>query len=167
MSELGITDTVIYSVAFSPARNEVLGDLAHSNDAYYEDESKPPPKKKPPADPAKDDDAPVQPMTSAEKAPFFAYLPPEITLTMNALKKNAASELAALSGGEYVNFTTRKGFEQSLYRISNEIHNYYVLSFKPSDSAGGLHSLRVRVPDYPDARIQTRKNYWAESRTQR
>src|ERR1700680_475261 len=32
VAELGITDTVIYSVTFSAARDEALHDLAHSND---------------------------------------------------------------------------------------------------------------------------------------
>jgi hypothetical protein len=81
------------------------------------------------------------------------------------LRKNAASELAALSGGEYNNFTTQKGFDAELQRISNEIHNYYLLSFKPAaESAWGLHALKVRVADIPDAVIQTRKNYWAGMR---
>ena len=80
----------------------------------------------------------------------------------NALRKNAASELAALSGGEYANFTTQRGFDSELQRISNEIHNYYLLSFKaPAEQPWGLHSLKVRVADRPDAVVQTRKSYWA------
>jgi hypothetical protein len=64
--------------------------------------------------------------------------------------------------GAYANFTSQRGFDQELQRISNEIHNYYLLSFKPTaEPARGLHSLRVRVTDYPDAVIQTRKSYWA------
>ncbi len=34
-----------------------------------------------------------------------------LVMAENALKKNAAKELAALSGGEYINFTTQKGFD--------------------------------------------------------
>ena len=61
-----------------------------------------------------------------------------------------------------MNFTTQKGLEEQLQGISNRIHNYYLLSFKPpSVPALGLHSLKVRVPDYPDAFIQTRKSYWS------
>jgi VWFA-related protein len=156
VAELGTTDTVIYSVAFSPARDEMLSDLRHANDAYNDDPKKPAPKKPPPLE----DDKPG--MTETERPPLFAW-PPELLLMVNALKKNAASELASLSGGEYVNFTTQKGFDASLQRIANQIHNYYLLSFKPTgDSGPTLHSLRVKVPDYPDAVIQTRKNYWAE-----
>jgi hypothetical protein len=100
-------------------------------------------------------------MVDIERPPKMNW-PPLLVLMVNALKGNAASEVASLSGGEYMNFTTQKGFESSLQRIANQIHNYYLLSFKPTgDSGPGMHSLRVKVPDYPDAVIQTRKNYWA------
>jgi hypothetical protein len=96
-----------------------------------------------------------------EKIPLFAW-PPEFLLIANALRKNAASEIASLSGGEYANFTTQKGFDAQLLRISNEIHNYYLLSFKPSsEAAWGQHTLKVRIAGIPDAVIQTRKSYWA------
>ncbi len=156
VAQLGITDTVIYSVAFSPGRNEVLEDLRHAGDAYKTEPPKKPVDKKPP--PLEDD---VPGMTNVERPPLFVW-PEEFVLMANALKRNAASELAALSGGKYANFTTQKGFEAELQRVSNEIHNYYLLSFKASaESAGGLHRLKVRVAGYPDATIQTRKSYWA------
>jgi VWFA-related protein len=155
VAKLGVTDTVIYSVAFSPGRDEALDDMLHANDAYKTD----PPKKEPPKPPRLEDSYPG--MTQAERPPLFNW-PPELVMMVNAMKKNASSELASLSGGEYVNFTTQKGFEASLGRIANQIHNYYLLSFKPpSDEQWSLHTLKVRVPDYPQAVIQTRKNYWS------
>jgi VWFA-related protein len=88
-----------------------------------------------------------------------------LVMAVNALKKNAAKELAALSGGEYVNFTTQKGFDEGLHQLSNHIHNYYLLSFQPrlEGDAGteGLHSILVKVPDYPDARVRFRESYFA------
>jgi VWFA-related protein len=90
-----------------------------------------------------------------------------LVMAVNALKKNAAHELASLSGGEYVNFTTQKGFDQGLHQLSNHIHNYYLLSFQPhvvnsgGEPSPGLHSIRVHVPDYPDARIRFRESYFA------
>jgi hypothetical protein len=100
-------------------------------------------------------------MRNVERPPLIPW-PEEFLLIANALKRNAASELASLSGGKYANFTTQKGFEAELGRVSNEIHNYYLLSFKaPAESAGGLHRLKVRVAEHPEAVIQTRKSYWA------
>ena len=58
-------------------------------------------------------------------------------MAVNALKKNAAHELATLSGGEYINFTTQKGFDNGLHQLSNHIHNYYLLSFQPHAEANG------------------------------
>jgi VWFA-related protein len=89
-----------------------------------------------------------------------------LIMAVNALRKNAAHELAALSGGEYINFTTQKGFDQGLQQLTNHVHNYYLLSFQPHAEANGepspgMHKIRVRVPDYPDSRLQFRESYFA------
>ena len=89
-----------------------------------------------------------------------------LVMAVNALKKNAAHELAALSGGEYINFTTQKGFDEGLHQLSNHVHNYYLLSFQPhaeanGEPASGMHRIRVHIPDYPDARVRFRESYFA------
>jgi VWFA-related protein len=155
VAELGVTDTVIYSVAFSPGRDEAIHDLMHANDKYYEE---PPKDTGPPPDVDKPS---VAESTWTEKPPWMVW-PPELLLIVNALRRNTASELASLSGGHYANFTTQKGFDAELQRISNQIHNYYLLSYQPpTDPGWSLHSVVVRVPDYPNAVIQTRKSYWS------
>ncbi len=125
IADLGRSNTVVDSVAFSPGKNEILSDLKNGGGS----------------------------------GPIGL-----LVMAINAVKKNAPRELAVLSGGEYQNFTTQKGFDNSLHRLSNHIHNYYLLSFQPhSDGvpSPGLHSLRVKVPDYPDAHIRTRESYWS------
>jgi VWFA-related protein len=89
-----------------------------------------------------------------------------LVMAVEALKKNAAHELAALSGGEYINFTTQKGFDEGLHQLTNHIHNYYLLSFQPHAEAngapsGGMHRIRVRIPDYPDAHVRFRESYFS------
>jgi VWFA-related protein len=89
-----------------------------------------------------------------------------LVMAVNALKKNAAHEMAALSGGEYINFTTQKGFDEGLHQLSNHVHNYYLLSFQPhaeanGEPASGMHTIRVKIPDYPNARIRFRESYFA------
>ncbi len=93
-----------------------------------------------------------------------------LVMAVNAIKHNAPKELSSLSGGEYINFTTQKGFDKSLGTLSNHIHNYYLLSFQPQagspgsnipGSTPGLHAITVKIPDYPDARIRARESYWA------
>jgi VWFA-related protein len=149
-AELGITDTVIYTVAFSPARDEFV-------DSFRSGDSPPAPKKA--SAPADEPPAPPDPAYE-DHPPLFTW-PPQFLLLVNALRRNSASELAALSGGESLHFTTQKNFDQSLHRISNQIHNYYLLRFQPSSPTFGLHTLGVRVEGHPEAVIQTRKNYWA------
>lgn len=91
-----------------------------------------------------------------------------LVMAVNAVKHNAPKALAEQSGGEYINFTTQKGFDKSLGTLSNHIHNYYLLSFQSpgtqADSTGaaapGLHAISVKIPDYPDARIRARASYW-------
>jgi VWFA-related protein len=89
-----------------------------------------------------------------------------LIMAVEALKKNAAHELAALSGGEYINFTTQKGFDEGLHQLANHIHNYYLLSFQPhveanGEPSSGMHRIRVRVPDYPDAKMRFRESYFS------
>jgi VWFA-related protein len=89
-----------------------------------------------------------------------------LVMAIEALKTNAAHELAALSGGEYINFTTQKGFDEGLHQLANHIHNYYLLSFQPHAEANGapspgMHRIRVRIPDYPTAHVRFRESYFS------
>jgi VWFA-related protein len=89
-----------------------------------------------------------------------------LIMAVEALKKNVPKTLASLSGGEYDNFTTQKGFDNGMGRLSNHIHNYYLLSFQPRSAtggapAGGMHSIKVSIPDYPEARIRARESYFS------
>jgi len=85
-----------------------------------------------------------------------------IVWAVQALRQNVPKTIAHLSGGEYINFTTKKGFENGLLDLSNHVHNYYLLSFVvPQGAPDGLHEIRVRVPEYPSAVIRSRESYWA------
>lgn len=93
---------------------------------------------------------------------------------VQALRTNAPKTLAHMSGGEYMNFASQRGFDKNLLALANHVNNYYSLSFQPrfpADAEGsnqaqpGLHTLRVTVPFYPDAKIRHRESYWADSPT--
>lgn len=170
VAELGVSDTVIFSVTFSPGRDNFIETLRHPfGRPQPEAEFKPwpvpssSPRPTPSAQPSPEEtDSPAPPEPVYLVHPPRFSIDPRLMLLINALRRNTASELAFQSGGEYANFTTQRGLETGLQRISNRIHNYYLLSFRPpSVPTFGLHSLKVRVPDYPDAFIQTRKNYWS------
>ena len=161
VAELGVNDIVIYSMAFTPAKNEFRRSLHHNDQPEGPVFAPPPASANPP--PAAEENA--SPLADAKplytENPPVLVLPPEIQLMINALKANTASELASLSGGEYINFTTQKGFEDGLQRVSNHLHDYYLLSFKPTPTPVlSLHTLRVHVANRPDAVIHTRRSYW-------
>jgi len=90
---------------------------------------------------------------------------PIMTLFMlvQALKKNVAKEVAQMSGGEYATFTFDKGFEKDVLKAAKHTRNRYLITFSPSDSTPGLHSIRVRTAVDYGARIVARANYWAEA----
>ncbi len=157
VGELGVTDTTIYTVAFAAAKDEVIEELRHPVGPPTEFVFPPPP-----SSPEADASPPAPPGPIFKEHTPLVELPPQLMLAINALRQNSASELASLSGGEYQKFTTQQGFEQGLQRISDQLHNYYLLSFAPpSGPAWGFHTLRVRIADRPDAVVQTRRSYWA------
>lgn len=152
--ELGVSDTVIYTVAFRPLRNEFTGGFRNPAQPKLTPQY-PVPKPESKSEAASDEETDPEPN---EHAPLL-QLPPQIMLIVNALRRDASSEIASLSGGEHFTFSNQKSFDESLLKISNRIHNYYLLSFKPAAGAPGLHTLSVRVDAHPDAVIQTRRNY--------
>lgn len=152
--QLGVTDSVIYTVAFSPVRDEFVDGFRSPKQPKFQAQY-PIPKAEPKAQAAaEDDNEPVE----AEHTPVLE-LPPQIMAIVNALRTNASEAIASLSGGEHFSFGSRKSFDESLLKISNRIHNYYLLSFRPTAGTPGLHALRVRVDGHPEAVIQTRRNY--------
>ena len=164
VGELGATNTVIYTIAFSPAKNQFLSELRYGSDG--------PKKPEPPATYSSTPNPAAQSriQTDVERSKDPEYtdhaptleLPPLLQLAVNALRENTAAEIASLSGGEYVNFVTQRGFEQALQRVASHVHDYYLLSFQPTSSTSlGLHSIRARVAGYPKAIIQARKSYWS------
>jgi VWFA-related protein len=90
--------------------------------------------------------------------------PPDIqgalVMARHALKKNMPKAIAAMTGGEYELFSSRKGFETRMNSFSNHLHNRYLLSFEPKNPRPGLHQIRVRLKD-PAGTVLFRSNYWA------
>ena len=77
------------------------------------------------------------------------------------MKKNVAKQIAVMSGGEYAPFTRDKAFEDRVSEVAQHARNRYLLSFHPTDSTPGLHTLRVRTVDDYGAHVVARANYWA------
>jgi VWFA-related protein len=89
-------------------------------------------------------------------------LMPLFVMSREALRQNVPHTLAELTGGQYINFTTAKGFDKGLHDLTNQLHNEYQLSFQPtSPVASGIHRLSVSVPSMPDAVVRVRLVYFS------
>jgi VWFA-related protein len=84
-----------------------------------------------------------------------------LMMAVAAVKKNAARELAVMSGGEYAAFTKEKGFEDRMAELASHARNRYILSFRPSDLTPGLHRIEVKLNGDYNAHVIARASYWA------
>jgi VWFA-related protein len=80
----------------------------------------------------------------------------------NALRTNTAASLAQLTGGEFFNFHDAKDLKAGLIALSNDIPNYYVLSFQPTNPTSGLHALHVAAKGRPQGVTKYRREYWVD-----
>ena len=132
--ELGETNTAIYSVTFSAektAARQAFKDPPHLN----------------------------KPIMGGNQAYFNLSEP--LRLILGAMSKNTSAEVATLSGGEWSSFDNAQELTQDLGVLTNHLHNSYVLSFTPTSSEPGLHTITVRLARHPELRVSARSNYWA------
>jgi VWFA-related protein len=94
-------------------------------------------------------------------------LMPLLIMSRQALRQNVPHTLAELTGGQYINFTTAKGFDKGVHDLTKQLHNEYRLSFQPtSPITAGIHHLSVSVPSMPDVVVRTRLVYFSGSISQ-
>jgi VWFA-related protein len=75
-------------------------------------------------------------------------------------KTNTTAALAQATGGAAYSFTRLKTLEQTIDKLSRELHSQYVLSFTPDDATPGRHRLEVRV-GRGQFRVRVRPAYWS------
>ena len=80
----------------------------------------------------------------------------------SGLRTNTAKSLAQITGGEFYHFNDAKDLKSGLIGVSNNIPNYYVLSFRPADPTPGLHALHVATKDHLQLVTRFRREYWVE-----
>ena len=51
--------------------------------------------------------------------------------------------------------------------MSNDVPNYYVLSFRPTSPTPGLHALHVETKGRPQLVLDSRREYWIDDDTPR
>jgi VWFA-related protein len=81
----------------------------------------------------------------------------------NALRTNTAESIAQLTGGEYFHFHNEKDLKAGLVKMSSDVPNYYVLSFRPTSLSPGLHALHLELKDRPQLELKSRSEYWIDN----
>ncbi len=134
---IGNSNVVVYTLAFSPSKSNVLDTLRGKNNPDLHPEQ-----------------------TEVHEGPDL--LAP-LVLAAQAMRKNTAKTIASLSGGEYAMFDSGKGFDARMTNFDNHLHSRYLLSFQPSQPHPGLHRLSARLKEPGDATVLARSSYWAQS----
>jgi VWFA-related protein len=146
--DLGETNTAIYSITFSAEK-------AEAKQAFKYPQVNPP--------------ITIVPSDGSIKAyndparPFQGYFKLEapLRLIFGAMQKNLSAEIAHLSGGESMSFDNRGELEENLSLLGNHIRNSYILSFYPTSTEPGLHTIKVSLEHHPEMMVSARTSYWA------
>jgi hypothetical protein len=85
----------------------------------------------------------------------------------NSLRTNTAESIAQLAGGEFHHFHDTKSLKTGLIALSNDVPNYYVLSFRPTSPTPGLHALHVENKGGRQLVLISRREYWIDDDTGR
>ena len=80
----------------------------------------------------------------------------------NSLRTNTAESVAQLAGGEFHHFHDGKSLRTGLIELSNDIPNYYVVSFRPTSPTPGPHALHVETKGRKQLVLTSRREYWID-----
>lgn len=83
----------------------------------------------------------------------------------DGFQRNVPESVAKLTGGEYFTFKNGKALTQEMLVVSNDIPNYYVLSFRPQSPLAGFHALDLRLRSQPKLLVWARKAYWVDDQS--
>jgi hypothetical protein len=168
-----VTNTTIYSVAYSTAKSEVSHYANHqlplSNGGWQLAEN---PRPNPPhgcmaKDPNPEPDDPTSRWAQAydclaQLAPPLTFAKMTAIATADGLRQNVPETVAGLTGGEYYRMSDLRSMERGLMAVGNHLPNRYMLSFQPETPHPGLHQLTLKLPDYPNLQVDARMSYWAD-----
>jgi VWFA-related protein len=158
MREVDNTGTEIYAVAFSSAKAAIANQVAYQHQPYG------------PGGCMGKGSHPDAHGKIARKALDCAgdLLPPiewarlAFRAAHDKVSRNVPQTVARLTGGEYFVFKNQVTLTRDLLSISNDIPNYYVLTFRPHTPEPGFHSLKLSVRDKPGLRVTAPSTYWVE-----
>lgn len=103
----------------------------------------------------------------SELAPPLRLATMAFIAARDGLRRNTAESIASLTGGEFFRFHNAKDLQARLISASNDVPNYYILTFTPSDPTPGPHALHLTVNDRPQLEVRSRSQYWIDTDTPR
>ncbi|HTW47080.1 MAG TPA: VWA domain-containing protein [Acidobacteriaceae bacterium] len=157
------TNTAIYALTFSSTRSE----MRNESSKFVQPNTPGPAHGCMAKDPDNPERTPGQ--TWAQLYDCLSLLAPPLRAIkmatiagMNSLQRDVPQSVAHITGGEFYRFHDPKSMERDLIAISHHVPNRYLISFHPSAPHPGLHTLAVRLPQYPKLDIRARANYWID-----
>jgi VWFA-related protein len=136
--DLGETNTAIYSVTFSAEKTA-------ARQAF-----KDPPHLNPPI------------VVGCGPTQGYFSIDAPLRLIFGAMQKNLSAEVANLSGGEAGSFDNKNELDEALSRVGSHLRNSYILSFSPTSTKPGLHTIKVQLAHHPEMLVSARGSYWAD-----
>jgi VWFA-related protein len=156
------TNTTMYSFGFSSTRSAI----SHEASKFNSDEPGPAHGcfSRQGADPEYDGHYSKQVLDCiSQLAPPIRIATMGFLAARNALRKNTAESIAQLTGGEFFHFHNAKDLKAGLIAVSNDVPNFYVLSFRPTLPTPGLHALHLEIKDRPHLVLKSRTEYWIDT----
>ena len=101
----------------------------------------------------------------SQLAPPLRFATMAFLAARGSLHTNTAQSAAQLTGGEFFHFHDAKSLQKGLISVSNDVPNFYVLSFRPTSPTPGIHALHVELKDHPDLHLSARTEYWIDDTT--
>lgn len=101
----------------------------------------------------------------SQLAPPLRFATMAFLAARGSLRNNTAQSVAQLTGGEFFHFHDAKSLQKALISVSNDVPNFYVLSFHPTAPTPGLHALRLELKDHPNLHLSARTEYWVDATT--
>ena len=168
--EIDDTNTAIYSFAFSSTKTAVkheaskvprLGGTPYGDEPYQPGGCM---SKDPKADPDAHGNRGVQALDCASDLfPPVRLARLAFLAASESLKQNVPKSVAQLTGGEYFAFNDANTLVRQLITISNDVPNYYFLSFRPQTPNPGLHAIGLSLKDRQGLQLRARKAYWVDA----
>jgi VWFA-related protein len=166
------TNTAIYSFGFSTTKTAVKHEASKvplpEGTPYGKEPYRPGGcmSQDPGADPDAHGDRRVQALDCAsDLLPPLRLVRMAFIAAKEGLKRNVPESVAQLTGGEYFAFTNAATLKRGLLAISNDVPNYYVLSFRPESPSAGLYTLQLTLKDRPELQLRARNTYWLDAET--